>query len=240
MTDENSALLGIDSLETGYGKKQVLFGVSIKISEGEIVALIGPNGSGKSTTLKTICGLLPIWKGALSFNGTRINGSSPAQNVARGITFAPQGNRVFDDLSVMENLEIGGYQLKRKLLRERIDQVLEMFPALKKPLRRDAGKLSGGEQQQLAVARALIPEPKLLMLDEPSLGLSPNLVRAVLDKIVELNKENNVSILIVEQKVREVLNICDRVYSLKLGRIAFEGQPDELKEDRAKLKELFL
>jgi len=160
--------------------------------------------------------------------------------VARGITFAPQGNRVFDDLSVMENLEIGGYQLKRKLLRERIDQVLEMFPALKKPLRRDAGKLSGGEQQQLAVARALIPEPKLLMLDEPSLGLSPNLVRAVLDKIVELNKENNVSILIVEQKVREVLNICDRVYSLKLGRIAFEGQPDELKEDRAKLKELFL
>ena len=160
--------------------------------------------------------------------------------MARGITFAPQGNRVFDDLSVMENLEIGGYQLKRKLLRERIDQVLEMFPALKKPLRRDAGKLSGGEQQQLAVARALIPEPKLLMLDEPSLGLSPNLVRAVLDKIVELNKENNVSILIVEQKVREVLNICDRVYSLKLGRIAFEGQPDELKEDRAKLKELFL
>lgn len=235
-----SKLLEIKDLETGYGKKQVLFGVSIKISEGEIVALIGPNGSGKSTTLKTICGLLPIWKGALSFNGTRINGSSPAQNVRRGITFAPQGNRVFDDLSVMENLEIGGYQLKRKLLRERIDQVLEIFPALKKPLRREAGKLSGGEQQQLAVARALIPEPKLLMLDEPSLGLSPNLVRVVLDKIVEINCENKVSILIVEQKVREVLNVCDRVYSLKLGRIAFEGLPAELKEDREKLKELFL
>ena len=240
MTDENSALLGIDSLETGYGKKQVLFGVSIKISEGEIVALIGPNGSGKSTTLKTICGLLPIWKGALSFNGTRINGSSPAQNVARGITFAPQGNRVFDDLSVMENLEIGGYQLKRKVLKERIDQVLEMFPALKKPLRRDAGKLSGGEQQMVALARALIPKPKLLMLDEPSLGLAPNLAKTVFEKVAQINEETGVGILIVEQKVREVLGICDRVYSLKLGRIAFDGLPDELKEDRAKLRKLFL
>ena len=235
-----SKLLEIKDLETGYGKKQVVFGVSMQISEGEIVALIGPNGSGKSTTLKTICGLLPVWKGALSFNGTRINGSSPAQNVARGITFAPQGNRVFDDLSVMENLEIGGYQLKRKELKGRIEYVLEIFPILKESLQREAGKLSGGEQQQLAVARALVPEPKLLMLDEPSLGLSPNLVRAVLDKIVEINSENKVSILIVEQKVREVLGICDRVYSLKLGRIAFDSLPNELKEDRAKLKELFL
>jgi len=235
-----SKLLEIKDLETGYGKKQVVFGVSMQISEGEIVALIGPNGSGKSTTLKTICGLLPVWKGALSFNGTRINGSSPAQNVARGITFAPQGNRVFDDLSVMENLEIGGYQLKRKVLKERIDQVLEMFPVLKKPLRRDAGKLSGGEQQQLAIARALVPEPKLLMLDEPSLGLSPNLVRAVLDKIVEINSENKVSILIVEQKFREVLGICDRVYSLKLGRIYYSGLPEELAKNISMIKKLFL
>jgi len=235
-----SKLLEIKDLETGYGKKQVLFGVSIKIGVGEIVALIGPNGSGKSTTLKTICGLLPVWKGALSFNGTRINGSSPAQNVARGITFAPQGSRVFQDLTVMENLEIGGYQLPRKVAKERITQVLEFFPLIKERLRQDAGRLSGGEQQQLAVARALVPEPKLLMLDEPSLGLSPNLVRTVLDKIVELNKEKKVSILIIEQKVREVLNVCDRVYSLKLGRIAFDGLPDELKENRAKLKELFL
>ena len=115
-----------------------------------------------------------------------------------------------------------------------------MLPALKKSLRREAGKLSGGEQQQLAVARALVPKTKLLMLDEPSLGLSPNLVKAVLEKIVEINNENKASILIVEQKVREVLGICDRVYSLKLGRIAFDGLPDELKENRAKLKELFL
>ena len=235
-----SKLLEIKDLETGYGKKQVLFGVSIKIGVGEIVALIGPNGSGKSTTLKTICGLLPVWKGALSFNGTRINGSSPAQNVARGITFAPQGSRVFQDLTVMENLEIGGYQLPRKVAKERITQVLEFFPLIKERLRQDAGRLSGGEQQMVAVARALVPKPKLLLLDEPSLGLSPNLVKAVLDKIVEINCENKVSILIVEQKVREVLNVCDRVYSLKLGKIAFEGQPDELKEDRAKLKELFL
>ena len=240
MTDKNTALLQIECLETGYGKKQVLFGISLQVGKGQIVALIGPNGSGKSTTLKSVCGLLLAWKGEIRFNGTRIDGSIPAKNVARGITFAPQGNRVFDELTVRENLEIGGYQLKRKELKGRIEYVLEIFPILKESLRREAGKLSGGEQQMVALARALVPKPKLLMLDEPSLGLAPNLVKAVLDKIVEINKENKVSILIVEQKVREVLGICDRVYSLKLGRVAYEGLPDELIEDRAKLKELFL
>lgn len=233
-------MLQIRELDTGYGKKQVLFGLSMEVRNGEIVALIGPNGAGKSTVLKAVCGLIPTWRGKIRFDGTATNGSTPAQNVARGITFAPQGNRVFTDLTVMENLEIGGFQLPRKELRGRIAQVIEMFPILKDRAKQDAGNLSGGEQQMLALARALIAKPKMLMLDEPSLGLSPNLVRSVFGKIAEINRDTGVSILIVEQKVREVLRVCNRVYSLKLGKLAFDGTPDELQDDKAKLKELFL
>ncbi len=233
-------LLEIKHVETGYGKKQVLLDVSMEIEQGEIVAIIGPNGAGKSTVLKAVCGLIPAWKGEIRFNGTPVNGSTPAQNVARGITFAPQGNRVFADLTVMENLEIGGYPLPRKEAKKRIAQMLELFPVLKERTRQDAGRLSGGEQQMVALARALVPKPKLLMLDEPSLGLAPNLVATVFKRIADISREAGVAILIVEQKVREVLDICHRVYSMKLGRIAFEGLPDELKKDKAKLKGLFL
>jgi branched-chain amino acid transport system ATP-binding protein len=233
-------MLEIKGLETGYGKKQVLFGMSMQVREREIVALIGPNGAGKSTVLKTVCGLIPAWRGEIRFNGILNNGATPAQIVARGITFAPQGSRVFHDLTVMENLEIGGFQLPRKEAKERIAQVLDIFPLLKERIREDAGRLSGGEQQMLALARALVPKPKLLMLDEPSLGLSPNLVNTVFKKILDLNKQLGVSILIVEQKVRDVLDICNRVYSIKLGKVAYDGLPAELKEDKAKLKRLFL
>ena len=233
-------MLKIRELETGYGKKQVLFGPSLEVSAGEIVALIGPNGAGKSTVLKAVCGLIPAWKGEINFNGDVTNGSTPAQNVARGITFAPQGNRVFADLTVMENLEIGGYPLQRKQAKERIAQMLEFFPVLKERTRQDAGRLSGGEQQMLALARALVPRPKLLMLDEPSLGLAPNLVATVFKRIAEISHEAGVAILIVEQKVREVLDICNRAYSMKLGKIAFEGHPEELKSDKTKIRDLFL
>jgi len=233
-------MLKIRELDTGYGKKQVLFGLSMQVRNGDVVALIGPNGAGKSTVLKAVCGLIPTWSGTICFDGTVTNGSTPAQNVARGLTFAPQGNRVFTDLTVMENLEIGGFQLPRKELRGRIAQVIEMFPILKDRAKQDAGDLSGGEQQMLALARALVAKPKLLMLDEPSLGLSPNLVRSVFEKIAEVNRDTGVSILIVEQKVREVLRICSRVYSLKLGKLAFDGTPEELRDDKAKLKDLFL
>jgi len=233
-------MLEIRELDTGYGKKQVLFGLSMEVRKGDIVAIIGPNGAGKSTVLKAVCGLIPTWSGTISFDGTATNGSTPARNVARGITFAPQGNRVFTDLTVMENLEIGGFQLPRKELRPRIDRVVEMFPVLKDRRRQDAGDLSGGEQQMLALARALVPKPKLLMLDEPSLGLSPNLVRSVFEKITEINQDTGVTIVIVEQKVREVLGICNRVYSLKLGKVSFDGTSKELRDDRAKLKGLFL
>ncbi|MCZ6688089.1 MAG: ABC transporter ATP-binding protein [Planctomycetota bacterium] len=233
-------MLEITELETGYGKKQVLFGLSLEIRAGEVIALIGPNGAGKSTVLKAVCGLISVWKGEIRFNGSPTQGASPAQNVARGITFAPQGSRVFADLTVMENLRIGGFQLPRKEAMERIAQVLPLFPVLKERLRQDAGRLSGGEQQMLALARALVSKPKLLLLDEPCLGLAPNLVGTVFKKISRLNEDLAVTILIVEQKVREVLKICDRVYSMKLGRIAFVGIPEDLKGDKAKLKELFL
>ena len=233
-------MLEIRELETGYGKKQVLFGLSLGVREGEIVALIGPNGAGKSTALKAICGLIPAWKGELHFCGEPVNGATPAQNVARGITYAPQGSRVFHDLTVMENLEVGAFQLARKVVSERIERVLEFFPSLKERIRQNAGRLSGGEQQMLALARALIPEPKLLMLDEPSLGLAPNLVGDVFEKVVRINRDSGVSILIVEQKVREVLDVCSRMYSMKLGKVAFEGPPDDIKHDKTKLRQLFL
>ena len=233
-------ILEILNLETGYGKKQVLFGLSLDVKKGEIVALIGPNGSGKSTVLKTVCGIIQPWQGEIRFDGDITSGADPAQNVARGITFCPQGNLVFHDMTVKENLEIGGYPLKRDDAKRRISEVLEIFPVLKERLKQDAGKLSGGEQQMVALARALIPRPKLLMLDEPSLGLSPKLIGTVFDKIIEINEGNGVAILVVEQKVKEVLEICEWVYSIKLGKNAFDGKPEELKVDKAKLKELFL
>jgi branched-chain amino acid transport system ATP-binding protein len=233
-------MLKIDELQTGYGKKQVLYGVSLEVGAGETVGIIGPNGSGKSTTLKAICGLVQPWEGEIRFEGDLLNGSSPAKNVSRGITFAPQGNRVFSDLSVMENLQIGGYSLPKKELPGRIDFVLEMFPVLRERPRQAAGKLSGGEQQMLALARALIPRPKLLMLDEPSLGLSPALVKEVFDKVQQIGADTGVSLLIVEQKVRDLLPICDRVYALKLGKTVYSGAASELQDSPSRLKELFL
>ena len=232
-------MLEIRNLETGYGKKQVLFGVSLEVREGEIVALIGPNGAGKSTVLKAACGLIPAWRGDILFAGVRTNGSTPAQNVARGMTFCPQGNRVFDELTVKENLEIGGYQIPRKNLKGRIEEVLGVFPVLRDRLKQEAGRLSGGEQQMLAVARALVPRPRLLMLDEPSLGLAPNLVSAVFKKVEELNWQTGVAILIVEQKVREVMKIAHRVYGMRLGMIALAGPPAEVTASE-NLKRLFL
>jgi len=232
-------MLEIRNLETGYGKKQVLFSVSLEVRQGEIVALIGPNGAGKSTVLKAVCGLISAWRGEVRFGGTPINGSTPAQNVARGMTFCPQGSRVFGDLTVRENLEIGGFQLPSKELESRTGDVLRLFPVLRDRLKQDAGKLSGGEQQMLSLARALVSNPKLLMLDEPSLGLSPNLVAAVFEKIGQINRDTGVAVMIVEQKVRDVLRIADRVYGLRLGRIAAEGTPDQMASGD-NLKRLFL
>jgi len=231
-------MLEIRNLDAGYGKKQVLFGVSVQVSQGEIVALIGPNGAGKSTLLKAAYGLLPVRAGQICYHGAAIK-PLPAANIIRGITFVPQSDRVFTNLTVVENLELGGFQLPRKELRGRITQITELFPVLKDRLQDLASHLSGGHQQLLALARALVVNPRLLMLDEPSLGLSPRLVDLVFEKISELNKQAGVSLLIVEQKVKDVLKISHRVYSMKLGKVVFEGVPETLK-DEGILKNLFL
>lgn len=231
-------MLELKKIETGYGKKQVLFGLSMKVQEGKIVAIIGPNGAGKSTILKAVCGLIPTWKGEICFDNIPVNGSSPAKSVKRGITFCPQGNRVFDELSVVENLQVGGIHLRPKELQDGIDRVLQLFPVLKDRLRQSAGSLSGGEQQMLALGRSLVTKPKLLMLDEPSLGLSPSLVSTVFERISLINQDMGITILIVEQKVRQVLEFCHSVYGIKLGKVVFEGTPKNLAD--SKLEKIFL
>jgi branched-chain amino acid transport system ATP-binding protein len=233
-------LLKIENINTGYGKKPVIFDLSMTVNPGEIVSIIGPNGAGKSTILKAVSGILPLWNGDIFLNGSSIKKNSTAQNIKMGLTFCPQGNRVFDEMTVMENLELGGFHLPKKQLKERIEIILQTFPALKSRLKETAGNLSGGEQQMLALSRALIPPTKLLLLDEPSLGLAPNLLGNVFKKLVEINKEFGLAMLIVEQKVMDVFEICHRVYSIKLGRVAFEGKPGELKGNKQMIKELFL
>lgn len=233
-------VLRVEDLETGYGKKQVLFGVTLEVRAGEVVSVIGPNGSGKSTALKAICGLLPVWGGVISFDGARLRGANPAENVARGLAFSPQGNRVFSELTVRENLEIGGFRLAPKELKNRIDELAGLFPVLKTRSRQSAGRLSGGERQVVSLARALIPKPKLLMLDEPSLGLFAGLLKEVFDLLVRINKETGTAMLIVEQKVKEVLAISQRAYAFKLGRVAWHGDSVDLRDDPARLKDIFL
>lgn len=233
-------ILTLAAADAGYGKKQVLFGVNLAAKSGKITAIIGPNGAGKSTILKVAHGLLPLWAGVATFNGAPLNGASPARRVRQGITFCPQGNRVFGELTVRENLELGGTHLPKKEVSERAAAILELFPQLPPRLKQTAGTLSGGEQQMVAIARALVSKPKLLMLDEPSLGLSPNVLDDVFEKIVEVNRIQGVTILIVEQKVRKVLAIAGHVYSLKLGKVSFSGAPDELIGNHERLNKLFL
>ncbi|MEO8398256.1 MAG: ABC transporter ATP-binding protein [Ignavibacteriaceae bacterium] len=232
--------LQLNIKEAGYDKKIILKDIAIDIEENKISTFIGPNGAGKSTLLKAVIGLVKVTDGEIKYLNKNITNREPEINVKDGISFVPQGNRVFGDLTVYENLEIGGYLIKeKKLLKERMAEMLEIFPLLKAKLKNDAGDLSGGEKQQLALARALILKPKLLLLDEPSLGLSPKLVQQAFKIIEDIRKNFGCTIMIVEQKVREVLKIANKVYAIKLGRIVFEGIPTELEEGE-RLKEIFL
>jgi branched-chain amino acid transport system ATP-binding protein len=235
-----ATVLKVDALVTGYDKKQVLNGVSLDVAPGEIVALIGHNGAGKSTFIKAVFGMLRIWEGTVTLDGTSLDSPSPRRMIHAGVTYVPQGNRVFSDLSLRENLELGGLALRNKReLPERIDRALELFPALKSRSRQRAGTLSGGEKQMLALANALILSPRLLLLDEPSLGLAPPLVSEALGRIHQIAQDNDVAVLIVEQKVREVLKIAQRVYVLRNGVVSYAGSADSLK-DEAKLRQVYL
>ncbi|MBA3017518.1 MAG: ABC transporter ATP-binding protein [Desulfobacteraceae bacterium] len=233
-------MLKVERLETGYGKKQVLFDIDLEAAEGKITAIIGPNGSGKSTALKSIFGLISVWKGAVNYKNKDITNRSTQANVKDGIAFVPQGNRVFDEMTVLENLEIGGFHLPKKSFQTELNKIWELFPELEKRKKQNSGKLSGGEKQMLALGRALINSPRLLLMDEPSLGLSPKLVTFIMNYIRKINHEFGVTVLIVEQKVREVLEVCHHVYSIKLGKIAYSGKPEIIKDDKDKLRELFL
>ena len=233
-------MLTVENLETGYGKKQVLFGINLEAAKGKVTAIIGPNGSGKSTALKSIFGLLPVWKGTVVFNRKVFTNRSTQANVRDGIAFVPQGNQVFDEMTVLENLEIGGLQLSKKSFQTELIKIWELFPELEQRKKQNSGKLSGGEKQMLSLGRALINSPEFILMDEPSLGLSPKLVNFMMNHIQKINQEFEVTILIVEQKVQKVLDISDRVYSIKLGEVAFEGASEELKENRGRLTRLFL
>jgi len=232
--------LELDDVESGYGRKQVLNAVSLHVEQDESVALIGPNGAGKSTVLKVIAGVLPVWRGKMLFDGSVLWPSSPSARMRLGIGYAPQRRNVFRTLTVRENLEIGGYSVQRALHGKRIGETLNLFPRLREMLARHAFQLSGGEQQMLSLARALMTRPKLLLLDEPSLGLSPQLVDRVLEMVSTVPRELGAAVLLVEQKVKKVLRTSDRVYAMKLGSLSFDGLSEQLLDNEDKLRGLFL
>jgi ABC-type branched-subunit amino acid transport system ATPase component len=240
-TKEGEApLLRAVSIVAGYGKKQVLGGVSIDVSSGQVVALIGHNGAGKSTLLKAIFGMIPIRQGLLFLDGNLFALPTPHAWLRSGVVYVPQGNRVFSNLTVYENLEMAGLTVTNKIrLQEGIERALKLFPGLKARLKQRAGSLSGGEKQMLALSNALIPSPRLLLLDEPSLGLAPRLVVEAFSRIREITSSYGTSVLIVEQKVREVLKIAEHVYALRSGSVSFSGPADALNND-LKLRQVYL
>lgn len=224
-------MLTLKSIQTGYGRLPVLKGISLHVRPGEVVTLIGGNGAGKSTTLRAIAGLLRLWRGSLVFDGHDLTRLPPEKIVSLGLALVPEGRRVFPTLSVQANLELGAFhRLDKKQVRRDLEEVKERFPILRERARQPAGTLSGGEQQILAIGRALMARPKLLMLDEPSMGLAPRMVAQVYDILREL-KAAGTTILLVEQNARAALKLADRGYVMETGRIILEGPAAELQED---------
>ena len=227
---ENSALVvkGVDVL---YGDVQALWDVSLEVKEGTIVSLVGANGAGKSTLLKTISGLNRARKGDILFSGKSVSHLKPQEVVDIGISHVPEGRRLFANLTVLENLKLGAYPPRaRAVFGESLTKAFDLFPVLKSRQNQKAGSLSGGEQQMLAIGRAMMSLPTILMLDEPSLGLSPILVKTMFDLVASLNKQG-VTMLLVEQNVRQALKIANRAYVLKNGRIVMSGGGEELLAD---------
>jgi len=220
--------LEIRDLEAGYDKRSVLHGVSLDMSPGEMVALVGPNGAGKSTLLKAIFGLVKASRGTITFHGQRIQNRNPSDNVRDGLSYVLQGSRVFTELSVRENLEVGGHTLPAKEVKARVEEVLSLFPNLRPLQARNAATLSTGEKQVLAMARALMLKPALLLADEPSLGLGPRVAHTALTSLRELNERSGTAILLVEQNVHEAMAIAQHIYVLRLGRIVLTDRPENL------------
>jgi branched-chain amino acid transport system ATP-binding protein len=225
-------LLELDSVVAGYGQIVAIKGIVLEVAEGEIVALIGSNGAGKSTTLRAITGLVRSRSGSIRFDGQDILRVPPHEIVALGISLVPEGRGIFHRLSVMENLEMGAYRRGgRADLRDDYERVFSLFPRLKERARQPGGTLSGGEQQMLAIARALMAKPRLLLLDEPSMGLSPILTEAIFETIKDINTRLKATILLVEQNAYMALNIAKRGYVLESGEIVLHAPCSELREN---------
>ena len=223
-------LLAVDGLSVGYGAVLALRDLTLHVGRGEIVAVLGPNGAGKTTLLRTIAGALKPQRGTVTFEGTRLTGLVAEDVLRRGVALVPEGRHVFPRLTVAENLAVGGIARRdRDALKQDADGLLERFPILGERAGQMAGTLSGGEQQQLAIARALMSRPRMLLLDEPSLGLAPRFVDRIFELIAELRSQG-VTILLVEQNVHRALDVADRVYVLSVGRLVASGAASELLE----------
>jgi branched-chain amino acid transport system ATP-binding protein len=232
-------MLEVENLSSGYGTVQILWDVSFRINEKEIICIIGPNGAGKTTLVRTIAGLLPTKTGIIRFKGENIEKTPPYEIVKKGLTLIPEGREIFPRLTVDENMRLGAYTINDKSkVAELKERVYQIFPVLKKKEKVLAQTLSGGEQQMLVIGRSLMSNPKLLILDEPSLGLAPIIVEKVLDTLEMINDEG-VTILLVEQNIRDSLNIANRAYVLEEGKIIIEGEGRELLNNEH-IKEVYL
>jgi branched-chain amino acid transport system ATP-binding protein len=233
------ALLELDNVHSYYGHIQALRGISLTVEEGEIVTLIGSNGAGKTTTLRSIHGVLPPREGKILFAGEEIQGMPAHDMISKGIAQSPEGRKIFHRMTVLENLEMGAYHRKdRARIREDMDRVFDLFPRLKERIKQESGTLSGGEQQMLAIGRALMSSLKLLLLDEPSMGLAPVLVERIFDFIEDINNQGT-TILLVEQNANVALEIATRGYVLETGTIVNAAPAGELRED-PKVREAYL
>ena len=238
--NEQHALLELSRLEVHYGGIRALHDLSLKVSEGSIVTLIGANGAGKSTTLRTISGLVPLSSGSIRFSGEEISGWPAHRVVTSGLAHVPEGRLVFPDLSVRENLMMGAYLRRdRKEIADDLEWVGEFFPRLRERISQQAGTLSGGEQQMLAIGRALMGRPRCLMLDEPSLGIAPILVETIFERLVQLNQERGMTMLLVEQNASLALRVSQYAYVLETGTIHLEGPSQEIR-NRDEVKAAYL
>jgi branched-chain amino acid transport system ATP-binding protein len=227
-------MLKVENLQVNYGGIQALQGISLEVADGKIITLLGAHGAGKSTTLRTIMGIVKAKAGSILFNGEQMLGLSPDIIVKKGIAMVPEGRRVFSNLTVTDNLALGAYTRSDKAaIAADIEDVYQLFPRLKEREKQLAGTLSGGEQQMLALGRAMMLQPKLLMIDEPSLGLAPVLSQGVLSKLKEINENRHQTILLIEQNARAALSIADYAYILATGQITIEGPAAELAADDA-------
>ena len=240
MSENNnrSPLLQVDNIHVYYGSIHAIKGISFEVNEGEIVTLIGANGAGKSTTLNTVAGLLKPKSGAIAFDGNNITGMSASRVVGLGMALCPEGRRVFQQMTVRENLEMGGFSRPKEEIPASLEDVFQRFPRLKEREKQVAGTLSGGEQQMLAMGRALMSKPKLLMLDEPSMGLAPLLVEQIFGIIRELHQAGT-TILLVEQNAQMALSIADRAYVLGTGSITIQGSASDVLADN-RVREAYL